>query len=150
MKLKHLIVAVVMMLPFAASAVPAYPGIITRTNPDGTTVELRVCGDEYFSYVINTEDVLMQKNSKGFWTPIMQDGMELVATPEVINEMMLGTGAKKMRQNINIQRVATLDSDGRTTYPTIGDDIHSLVVLMEYSDTKFTVENPKEAFRFQT
>ena len=63
MKLKHLIVAVVMMLPFAASAVPAYPGIITRTNPDGTTVELRVCGDEYFSYVINTEDVLMQKHS---------------------------------------------------------------------------------------
>ncbi len=146
MKLKHLFLAAVMMLPMAASAVPAYPGIITRTNPDGTTVELKVYGDEFFSYVTDTENVIMEQNAEGYWKPVMLDGVKMIANPDVIDAMMQGSGAQKMRQKVEMQRTAALDSDGQTTYPTIGDDIHSLVVLMEYSDTKFTIENPKEAF----
>ena len=144
--LKHLFAATLLLLPFVASAVPAYPGIITRTNPDGTTVELRVYGDEFFNYVTNTDNVVMQKNENGFWLPVIKNGVELVATPEVVNEMQEGSQMMKMRQNVNIQRVAALDNNGRTTYPTIGDDIHSLVVLMEYADTKFTIPNVTEEF----
>ncbi len=38
-----------------AYAVPAYPGWQTRTQADGTTIEVQVIGDEFYHYTINRE-----------------------------------------------------------------------------------------------
>lgn len=144
LKLKHIFALVALVAPFAASAVPAYPGLITRTNPDGTKVEIRLHGDEFFSYATDADNVLMQQNADGYWMPVIKDGVKLVADETVISEMMNAGGAMKMRQKVDRQRMAALDSDGRSLYPTIAEDVHSLVILMEYSDTKFSIPNAKE------
>lgn len=146
MKLKHLLTIAALAAPFAASAVPAYPGFITKTNPDGTTVEIRIHGDEFFSYVTNADNVLMEQNAEGYWMPVQKNGVNVIATEAVINEMVSSKGALKMRQKSEQQRMAALDSDGRSLYPTIGEDIHSLVILMEYADTKFSIPDAKQEF----
>ena len=50
MKLRNLLPALAMCAPMAAMAVPAFPGLIKQVNPDGKTVEIRLRGDEHFSY----------------------------------------------------------------------------------------------------
>lgn len=146
MKLKHLLTIAALAAPFAVSAVPAYPGFITKTNPDGTTVEIRIHGDEFFSYVTNADNVLMEQNAEGYWMPVQKNGVNVIATEAVINEMVSSKGALKMRQKSEQQRMAALDSDGRSLYPTVGEDIHSLVILMEYADTKFAIPDAKQEF----
>lgn len=40
----------VLFVAATAKAVPAYPGWQTKTQPDGTTIEVRLVGDEYYHY----------------------------------------------------------------------------------------------------
>ena len=59
--MKHLITrSFVVLFALSASisslfAVPAYPGWLTKTQPDGSTITVRLVGDEFFSYW-ETED----------------------------------------------------------------------------------------------
>ena len=54
--MKHLITrSFVVLFALSASisslfAVPAYPGWQTKTQPDGSTITVRLVGDEFFSY----------------------------------------------------------------------------------------------------
>ena len=66
MKLKHLLSVAALALPATMMGAPAYPGVLTHTNPDGTTVEYRLNGDEFFSYITNAEGTtIMERNVKG-------------------------------------------------------------------------------------
>ena len=49
------IVAVLCSLVMAANAVPARRGWQTRTQADGTTIEVQVIGDEFYHYTINRD-----------------------------------------------------------------------------------------------
>lgn len=47
-----------MLLSAAAitvQAVPAYPGWMTRTQADGSTIEVQLVGDEFYSFMVNRE-----------------------------------------------------------------------------------------------
>lgn len=51
-------VIVSMLLSAAAitvQAVPAYPGWMTRTQADGSTIEVQLVGDEFYSFMVNRE-----------------------------------------------------------------------------------------------
>ena len=49
-----LILALILVAP-SAWAAPAYPGVITEKQPDGAAVQLRLRGDEHFSWLEDTE-----------------------------------------------------------------------------------------------
>ena len=150
MKLKHLLSVAVLALPATMVGAPAYPGVLTHTNPDGTTVEFRLNGDEFFNYITDVEGAtIMERNAKGQMVPMMRNGVELKATAESIELLRYEAniapsrivGAKEAPQ-----RMPALTSEGRTTFPTKSTDVHSLVILMEYADTKFTMADPVVAF----
>ena len=52
---KIILSLVVMTISLAAFAVPARRGWQTRTQADGTTIEVQVIGDEFYHYTINRE-----------------------------------------------------------------------------------------------
>jgi len=54
-----------MMLVVIAKAVPAYPGLITVTQPNGTQVSFYLHGDENFSYMTSTDGYLLARNDAG-------------------------------------------------------------------------------------
>ena len=49
-------------------AVPAMPGKRIFTNPDGTTVEYEVRGDEFYHFMIDANDNILEENAAGFLT----------------------------------------------------------------------------------
>ena len=150
MKLKHLLSVAALALPATMMGAPAYPGVLTHTNPDGTTVEYRLNGDEFFSYITNAEGTtIMERNVKGQMVPMMRNGVELKATAESIELLRYEANLAPSRiagAQEAPQRMPALTKDGRTTFPTKTTEVHSLVILMEYADTKFTMEDPKAAF----
>lgn len=53
---------------YAAQAVPAYPGIIKATQPDGTMVEIVQHGDEHFSWASTPDGYTLLRSDDGFWS----------------------------------------------------------------------------------
>jgi len=150
MKLRNLILTGAVALPLMAAAMPAYKGVVKLPNPDGSFTEVRAHGDEFFSYVTDADNsVILQRNADGFLVPMMRNGMEV--KPTMANIQMLrsegeAAAAAQAIKRAPMQRMAALDSQGRTKFPTLATDIHSLVVLLEFKDIKFSHSNPKATF----
>ena len=54
-------------MALSAMAVPAKPGVRTYRQPDGTTVQYIVHGDEYYHFVTDLNGNLMVKNAAGYY-----------------------------------------------------------------------------------
>ena len=50
-----------------AFAVPAYPGLITTTQPDGSTISFYLRGDENFSFKMTEDGYLIALNADGIF-----------------------------------------------------------------------------------
>lgn len=154
MKLKYLIAAAALSVPTLLQAVPADPRVRTATNPDGTEVQYRMLGDERLHFMTNVDrTVILERDAKGFITEAKRDGKILL-----FNEETVGMLREEMEANIpefegtgnsGPMKMATLDINGRSNYPTIGEGNRSLVVLVEFSDVEFTVEDPQDYFTRQ-
>lgn len=133
-------------VPFMLNAVPADPTLKQLQNPDGTVTEGYLVGDEHFHYAVSADgNQLLRQDAQGFWKPAERMGRELKAVKQDINLLkteMLSLPAGN--RPLSLKSVASIDNEGRSTYPTIGNDIHALVVLIEYADTKFTVPDIQE------
>ena len=111
------------LLALVAGAVPAVPVPVRYTQPDGTVVEVRHLGDEYFHYsTIGGRVVALGED--GFWHPA---------------QMPSAAKGVKLRQNAVRSMQKKLHAPGHGSK-------HFLVLLVEFSDLKFTVQNPNDAF----
>lgn len=135
-------------LPLCSLARPAYPGVLSRVNPDGSSVQFRLYGDEHFSYVTDTEGMLLTYDSAGNLRYQLENGAPVKVTPQVVENLYQAQlDSQDPTSPLKApSKMASLDGDGRTTYPTIGET-RSLVVLLEYSDVKFQETSPAEIER---
>ncbi|MBD5204382.1 MAG: M6 family metalloprotease domain-containing protein [Bacteroidales bacterium] len=141
MKIRHILTAAALAAPLAMGAVPAYPGIQTMVNPDGTTVDLRQYGDRHFNYWTDAEGTrLMERDGKGRWVQVRRNGRDLTTSEADLNLLRSET----VPMDRPLMTMASVDSQGRTNYPTIGDP-HALVVLVQFKDVKFTVPDVRNA-----
>lgn len=145
MKLKYLLPAAMLAASFSASAVPAYPGLIQRTLEDGSTVMVRIHGDEYFSYLTD-EQGFMLESKNNVLNYSLQNGQRIQATQAVINDLRaqseISAPAQMMRADV-MQRMATLNSVGQTNFSSIGD-VNFCVLLVQYADKKFNSPTIRE------
>lgn len=138
MTLKHLLIGAALSAPLMLMARPATTKPIEVTNPDGTKIQLRLHGDEFFSFYTDVDcSKIMERKADGFFGPVSLDGRELQFNEEDV-EALRATETENTRFFKAPARMASLDSEGRSKYPTIGNDKHSLVVLVQFADTKFT------------
>lgn len=152
------------ILAFGAYAVPAKRGTHTYLQPDGTTVEVKLTGDEFFHYYLTADNLPLVEDSDGglYFAEIENDALiktrhlacdKADRTPE-INRLVARTDyddairilqskAKKMAS----RRALPQQGIGRfeTTFPNKGK-LKALVILVEYSDLKFKLENPHQYF----
>ena len=117
--MKKLFLAVTLLLAGAAAAwaVPAYPGPVTRTQPDGSTLKVRLHGDESRHWTTTEDGRLLVRTEDGFLR-------EALATRSFIP-----TGLPSRRQAPAPSRVITQGSK------------NFIVLLIEFSDVKFTHTN---------
>jgi len=116
--------------------------------PDGTQVKVQLHGDEFFNYMTDEQGFLMTPRQGGIVEyKLDSNGARLQATPLLLNSMRAETvealdpEMRRAAANGGVARIAAHDKQGRTTFPTLGDG-HYLVVLMEYSDVKWSIPDP--------
>ncbi len=64
---KILSIAIICAIAMGVNAVPAKRGWQTRTQADGTTIEIQQMGDEYYHYMINRDGQRVRLNESGMY-----------------------------------------------------------------------------------
>lgn len=125
---KYILLSVAsLFLYISLDAAPAYPYPIKYRQPDGSIIEITLHGDEFWHYTTSGGKVVELGND-GFYHPAVKPfynpqkrRMNNLSRP-IVPARVAG------RKSISI---------GKKRFP---------VFLVEFSDLKFTVENPVEAF----
>lgn len=155
MKVKHILATLALSLPGLMAAVPADPRPRTLINPDGTKVTVRVHGNEFFHFMTDEGCTrILERDARGYVADAVRDGKTLPYSKSAISLLKTEAEARfkipeAPASRSSMHKMATLDVEGRSNYPTIGKGNRSLVVLVEFQDVDFTVENPKEYYTRQ-
>lgn len=141
-------------------AAPARPGLMKYTQPDGTVVEVRLCGDEFFHYYETADGIVLQKAEDGFlkYAELTADNRITASrfkaySPEMRSqsevEFIRAYDDEAMRKAISVQysraKDAAMPGEIKTEFPTKGT-VRGLVVLAQYQDVKFCDKTTREAF----
>ena len=116
MKRYILSMVVVCLCCMSAWAVVATPEVITLTQADGSTVSLKLVGDEYHSYYTLLDGTPVRLNKKGMW---VEDAS--VAKP---------TASSRKARRIAQQKQFS------ASFPLAGSP-HSIVIMVNFKDLKF-------------
>ncbi|HDP35573.1 MAG TPA: M6 family metalloprotease domain-containing protein, partial [Candidatus Hydrogenedentes bacterium] len=136
-----------------AEAVPAWPGVIEATQPDGTNFSMRLRGDEFFSWTETADGyVIVRDEGDGFWKYAMpmKAGTAFSPFPDAVvgrtspERLGLKPGAlweaAVMRDARKMREVATYSTDksgGRppSRIPVSGKSIvRNVVILAAFDD----------------
>lgn len=152
------------LLGFSSSfAAKAYPGPITVTQSDGTTLTVYLHGDENFSWSSASDGTLLVQVGKNYYVAQVEENGTLKATPQLAhNPENRSATEKKVAEaqnkdsffkatDANLQSLAkNLNTDiasNRSYFPHSGSP-KVLVILVQFTDCKFLSNDPKTAFHY--
>lgn len=140
-------------------AVPAMRRPQTVVQPDGSTITIIKSGDEFAHFITTTDGLLLKRDNAGFYCYgrlAVNGAIESTGIRAVNPEMR--TQAPPQAEKLDIQAAvqrraaaspARIPQSGMglysSEYPTEGD-VNVLVLLVEFNDVRFTLENPYEYF----
>lgn len=169
MKIRNLILGCMCAGVATAWAVPAKRGVTYQfTQPDGTVVSLQLGGDERSPYYITTDGNIVIGAPDGYYYASMDADGEIADTRMLAHDPdQRGHEELSLLRDLNNDKVRTAlfrkntaianetpasrsnnqDGKGRfqTNYPTEGN-VRTLVILVNYSDVKFTTPDAKDYF----
>lgn len=156
-----------------ASAVPAYPHPIRVTQSDGTQITVRIYGDEFYHYTLSSEGYALATGADGnyYYATLAADGnlaptsvkakpLSMLSTAERAQVSKLQKGIKPTAVNPlkHLRRTVTSKAPALSQAPVNGinppERITTTVttgkrkwpiLLVQFSDIKFTVSNPLNA-----
>lgn len=152
---KHIITIVpLLLLANILLATKALPKLQNFVNPNGTTITIQVMGDHIFGYKQTLDGKMVEIGPDGYlhYVNLTPNGKELTCERVPASGTgNSGTFSKSTVQAIReqnsrmlpplprpaIMQRATKSSTVEVTYP---------VLLVEFEDVKFTVDNPKSSF----
>lgn len=117
--------AIVCVIAMMAYAVPAKRGWQTRTQADGTTIEVQQVGDEFYHYTINREGKRVREING------MYEVVGEAPTPEVAKARRAEGVARRQRKDVG-------------TTPNLAP--RGIVVLVNFSDTKMKSNHTQATF----
>ncbi|MHB9056843.1 MAG: M6 family metalloprotease domain-containing protein [Paludibacteraceae bacterium] len=141
-------------------AVPAYPYPVKITQPDGTTLTIRLKGDEFHHYHVTDDDYLIIKNPNGVFNYATLDtNGNLVDTKVKANDKNIRSNAEKsfvsglkmnvsatfLNQQMRSNRMKASNILPQKVYPKTGSP-KALVILANFSDLSFITSAPQTAF----
>lgn len=132
MKKGILIALVALLSAFEVMAVPARPGKIIYTQPDGTILVLQLKGDEFGHWAMDASGQAYVADETGRYVP---------ATDAEISELRINSSRRRSSGNIRRAAVKRAAAD-----PVASGQKHFLVVLVEFTDLSFVIEEAQQAF----
>lgn len=148
---------VALFIQSQAWAIPAYPGKIQVTQPDGSRLTIKMHGDEFFGYATLENGSLITQKDDGFYYYASMVGDKIVASAQKASSTgaMLSRGSgvipaqaafiasrrreQRMRDNSQIPRADF-------SLATKAGERKSLIIMVQYEDVKFTTANVTTAF----
>ena len=123
---KLLLSLTILLLTLSTFAVPAYRGWQTKTQSDGTTIQVRLIGDEFYHYWQDQAGNVVKCDSLGYWRVV-----ESQPTPATI----------KARR----QASAMLQSRPKKAVGSFNLAPRGLVILVNFKDVSFNAANTQSA-----
>ena len=141
-----------------ARAIPAFPGARTFVQPDGTTITLQTCGDEWCHWTTTADGYTVMQDERGFMTYARVDGDRLVPTEVVahdrrtaVEEAFLATMSKNLLPEGAVAAGRRTGCAARETLSprraTDWSNYRGLVVLVNFTDSVFSVGQTDEEIR---
>jgi len=157
-----------------AIAIPAPHKLSTLQQPDGKSLDVFIRGDEFFHYVQSTDGYILMRDKKGYYTYAVQDSIgdlrsgQLVASNEnkrtnadnlylrsfkpglFFSEAQRNKATNRRIQNALIRTRGSSSLKVGTnvlknSFLTTGST-RSLIILVNFSDVKFSESNDQAAF----
>ena len=142
--------------------VGAYPLPVEVRQSDGTLLTVLLHGDEDFHYYTTTDGVLLVQCDGAYYVGAVDAMGQMTATTQLAHNREVRTereaqlAAAQQREkflnagreiaSIRKARREPIDITGTTLFPHEGTP-KAVVILAQFSDTTFTIENPKRAFQ---
>lgn len=125
-------------------AVVAYPGPVEVRQPDGSTLTIRLHGDEHFHYMTDASGRLLGRDSQGFYRPAVwqADGslrLTDAATPLTRIPASVSSKARARRAQAREQQAGLRAARGYAHPPK------TLVILAAFQDVGFQYANDEDA-----
>lgn len=143
-----------------ASGIYRLPIIVHQA--DGSTLTLIGHGDENFHWVTTTDGVILVRSGENFYVADIDDNGNLHPTAilahnkgerRLLEEMVISMQdqtkfLKIAEQNIHqAVRKASINNEGKYYTPHTGN-VRGIAILVEFSDTTFSLPNPKKSFEY--
>ncbi len=167
-KISHLLRVVVFVLTITLTfnttssfAVPAKLGLKAIKQPDGSIINIEIQGDEHFHWRSTEAGDAVVRGEDGYYYYALYSSVGVASATNhraLINGALVTPPADVATQNMReiaafaggMQRAASrAEASSATTrsgvFPSVGT-IKSVIILVEYSDVKFTVDDPNRAF----
>ena len=161
MKMRRLLTAFMALITATCSwAVNAYPMPVEVRQCDGTLLTVVLHGDEHFHYYTTLDGVLLVQHEGNYYVAATRADGELAVTKQLAhNEDQRSADEKKLAARQERQkfidagvRLAEMQRIKRepiitsgTLFPHIGKP-KVVVIMAEFPDKKFSIENPKRSF----
>ena len=145
-------------------AVKAYPFPITETQPDGTTITIRLQGDEFQHFHTTEDGYLLKRNVKGYFTYAARNvAGKLVESTTIARDkkyrsakdnsfiktqaLTAPDAISRVSSDLQPTRApqAPAESQATQAFPKTGSP-KSLVILVEFSDNSFSIPSPQTAY----
>lgn len=155
---------ILLCVQYQVSSIPASPHPIKVQQPDGSSIEIMMRGDEFFHYEATIDGIPVVKTASGFYhyAQIDTDGklidMNIKAKSRWLRtdleqkelellQIDMQANISKLNQHFKAQRSFNQHQEIQKPmkFPVVGSP-KSLVILVEYQDVSFTVQDPQEAF----
>ena len=110
-------------------AIPAYPGKIKVTQPDGSSLYILKHGDEWGHWTTGAQGRMVVKDAEGYYRPVAD------------------TRAQSIRRQALAHRSQKRSHRGQYASPGIANgQKRFLVILVQFPDCPFSTANPQTAF----
>ena len=151
------------LLSLTAMAIPADPTPVRVTQPDGSTVTVRLHGDEFFSFTTTLDGYTVLRAQSGAYTYARLDADGRLASSGVMAHdqgnrsaaelAILGSISKGLTDKATAQSGARRLSSRNAAMRRVGSDggmdydrFRGLIILINYTDKQFTMPNPSEFY----
>ena len=148
-----------LLIPIATYAVKAHGLPVKVVQSDGSTITVRMIGDEHFHYIVASDGVVLTQDGRDYHIASVSAAGELVSSSILAHEPGHRSAAEILavaKQNLsdvqsvideNRTRAITREPVATTStlFPHVGTP-KALVILVEFTDTVFSLNHPKAVF----
>lgn len=157
---RQLIIACLLFISILAKASKADPTPVVVLQPDGTKLTIVLHGDEHFGWIATIDGVLLVQQRDGYYVAKVSAEGDLLATKQLAHDsrqrslaerkIIKAQSQKEFLKAAGVKRAQAMRriGIGSTTppyFPHMGSP-KVLAILVEFSDSTFSLTNPKRSF----